>query len=269
MTTPVTPEFNPPSDPQPDPPGPTPSLEQLLAGCRELGVPLTPAQAAQFQRYYELLVQWNERLNLTTITGFADVQIKHFLDSLASLPPIAAELGEPLPLARRLKLVDVGTGAGFPGIPLKIVNPALDLTLMDGTQKKIGFLQAVVNALELPAVHVIHGRAEELGRKEEHRDRYDLVTARAVAPLNVLVEYLLPLVRTGGLAVIYKGPGAPQEFMEARQAIKLLGGDAVRLAPVGVPFLHEGRFVLLIKKLRPTPGQYPRGQGLARKRPLA
>ncbi len=254
---------------QPDS-APTPlALEHLVTGCRQLGVPLTPAQVDQFRQYFHTLVEWNERLNLTTITGFEDVQVKHFLDSLASLPAIATELGESLPLSRPLQLVDVGTGAGFPGIPLKIANPALALTLMDGTQKKINFLQTVVDELGLSHVKVVHGRAEELGRNPEHRDRYDLVTARAVAPLNVLVEYLLPLVRINGLAVVYKGPGAPQEFMEARQAIKLLGGDAVRLAPVEVPFLHEGRFVLLIKKLRATSSQYPRGQGLARKRPLS
>ena len=240
----------------------------LVAGCKQMGIALDASQQAQFEQYYRDLVSWNERLNLTTITGYDEVQIKHFLDSLVSLPLIAAELGQALPLGKPLRLVDVGSGAGFPGLPLKIASPSLDVTLMDGTQKKVHFLQQVADTLQLAPVQVIHGRAEELGRKSEHRDRYDLVTARAVAPLNVLAEYLLPLVRPGGLAVIYKGPGAPQEFMEARQAIKLLAGDAVRLAPVEVPFLQEKRFVLLVKKVRPTPSQYPRGQGLARKKPL-
>lgn len=244
------------------------SLALLAAGCAELGIELNEQQRRQFELYYHELVSWNERLNLTTITGYEEVQVKHFLDSLVSLPVLATELGTPLPLRAGLRLVDVGSGAGFPGIPLKIAAPQLDVTLMDGTQKKVGFLQEVVSRLGLDSTHVMHGRAEELGRKPEHRDAYDVVTARAVAPLNVLAEYLLPLVRPGGLAVIYKGPGAPQEFMEARQAIKLLAADAVRLAPVAVPFLAEKRFVLLLKKLRPTPSQYPRGQGLARKRPL-
>lgn len=247
------------------PPG---SLALLIAGCARLGISLNPEQIRQFEQYYQQLVAWNERLNLTTITGYEDVQVKHFLDSLVSLPLIATELGLSLPLQRPLRLVDVGSGAGFPGLPLKIAVPQLDVTLMDGTQKKVHFLTEVVDQLGLSSIHVVHGRAEELGRKPEHRDSYDLVTARAVAPLNVLAEYLLPLVRQGGLAVVYKGPGAPQEFMEARQAIKLLGADAVRLAPVEVPYLAEKRFVLLIKKLRPTPALYPRGQGLARKRPL-
>jgi 16S rRNA (guanine527-N7)-methyltransferase len=240
----------------------------LVAGCRQLGVALDARQQGQFEQYYRELVTWNERLNLTTITGYDDVQVKHFLDSLVSLPIIATELGQTLPLDKPLRLVDVGSGAGFPGLPIKIASPMLDVTLMDGTQKKVHFLQQVVDTLQLTSIQIVHGRAEELGRNSQHRDRYDLVTARAVAPLNVLAEYLLPLVRPGGLAVIYKGPGAPQEFIEARQAVKLLAGDAVRLAPVEVPFLQEKRFILLLKKLRPTPSPYPRGQGLARKKPL-
>jgi len=246
----------------------TASLDRLVEGSAQLGLHLTSEQCAQFALYYRDLVTWNERLNLTAITGFEEVQVKHFLDSLASLPLLVEELGVTLPLTQPLRLVDVGSGAGFPGIPLKIAAPALDLTLMDGTQKKIAFLQEVVTQLGLAPVHVVHGRAEELGRQAEHRDHYDLVAARAVAPLTTLVEYLLPLVRPGGLALIYKGPGAPQEFVEARQAIKLLGGETVRLSPVTVPFLAERRFILLIKKLRVTPSQFPRGQGLARKRPL-
>jgi len=243
-------------------------LALLVAGCAELGIVLDEQQRNQFELYYQELASWNERLNLTTITGYEEVQVKHFLDSLVSLPLLATELGTMLPLRQGLRLVDVGSGAGFPGIPLKIAAPQLNVTLMDGTQKKVNFLQEVLGRLGLAATQVVHGRAEELGRTPEHRDQYDVVTARAVAPLNVLAEYLLPLVRPGGLAVIYKGPGAPQEFMEARQAIKLLAADAVRLAPVAVPFLAEKRFVLLLKKLRPTPSPYPRGQGLARKRPL-
>jgi 16S rRNA (guanine527-N7)-methyltransferase len=258
------------SEPQPSQPVPAPSeqMSLLADGCAQLGIALDERQRLQFERYYQELASWNERLNLTTITGYEEVQVKHFLDSLVSLPIVAAELGVSLPLARPLRLVDVGSGAGFPGIPIKIVSPQLDVTLMDGTQKKVHFLEDMARTLELSSLKVVAGRAEELGRKSEHRDHYDLVMARAVAPLNVLVEYLLPLVRPGGLAVIYKGPGAPQEFIEARQAIKLLAADAVRFAPVEVPFLAEKRFVLLIKKLRPTPSQYPRGQGLARKKPL-
>ncbi len=248
--------------------GASDEMQLLQEGCRALGLPLSAQQVAQFQLYYHELVRWNEKFNLTAITGHAEVQTKHFLDSLAALPLVAQELGETLPPTRPLHLVDVGSGAGFPGIPLKIAAPRLKVTLMDGTGKKVRFLNELMAALELKNASVVHGRAEELGRVPAHRGQYDLVAARAVAPLNTLVEYLLPLVRRGGLAVVYKGGSAPQEFIEARKAIELLGGDAVRFAPVEVPYLDESRYVLLIKKIRHTPDLYPRGQGLARKQPL-
>jgi 16S rRNA (guanine527-N7)-methyltransferase len=256
------------SQTEPTPPQEPAPMTLLADGCRQLGLTLTPVQEAQFAQYYSLLVAWNERLNLTTITAHADVQIKHYLDSLVALPLIAEEVGAQLPLVKPLRLADVGTGAGFPGIPLKIAAPALSLTLMDGTQKKITFLQEIITELALQNVALVHGRAEELGRADGQRERYDIVTARAVAPLNVLVEYMLPLVRVGGLAVAYKGPGAPQEFIDARKAISTLGGEAVRLAPVTVPYLDERRYILLIKKVKSSPSQYPRGQGLAHKKPL-
>ena len=243
-------------------------LIQFQEGCRTLGITLDAGQLAQFEQYYRELVTWNDRFNLTAITGYEEVQVKHFLDSLVALPLIAAHLGEPLPLTRPLRLLDVGTGAGFPGIPLKIVAPQLQVTLMDGTGKKVIFLREVVATLGLQGVEVVQGRAEEMGNDPDFRGRFDLVTARAVAALNTLVEYLLPLVRRDGLAVIYKGASAPQEVAEARKAIDLLGGEVVQLAPVQVPFLAEQRYILLIKKPRATPDRYPRGQGLPRKKPL-
>ena len=244
------------------------SLPLLEDGCRTLGIPLSADQLGQFQSYYAELVKWNSKFNLTAITDRDGVQTKHFLDSLAALPVLCEELEEPLPPQRRLHLVDVGTGAGFPGVPLKIVAPRLKLTLMDGTGKKIRFLENLAAALRLDNTHVVQGRAEELGRSTAHRGQYDVVTARAVAPLNTLVEYLLPLVRRDGYAVVYKGPSAPEEFVDARKAIDLLGGEVTRFAPVQVPHLSESRFVVLIKKVRRTPDSYPRGQGLARKKPL-
>jgi 16S rRNA (guanine527-N7)-methyltransferase len=243
-------------------------LAHLQEGCRTLGIPLDAQQLAQFELYYRELVAWNEKFNLTAITDYTEVQVKHFLDCLVALPLIAAELGEAVPPERPLHLLDVGTGAGFPGIPLKIAAPRLKVMLMDGTGKKITFLREMVAKLGLSGVEVVQGRAEEMGNSPSYRGQFDLVTARAVAALNTLVEYLLPLVRRGGLAVIYKGASAPQEFIEARKAIDLLGGETVRLAPVKVPFLDEQRYVLLIKKQQPTPERYPRGQGLPRKKPL-
>ncbi len=260
-TAPLPPEV--PADV--DPADPLPLLRE---GCARWGLTLSPRQIQQFVTHYVELVRWNQRVNLTAITDFEDVQVKHFLDSLAALPLICQELGEPLPLTRPLHLVDVGSGAGFPGIPLKIAAPRLKLTLMDGTGKKVRFLEQLVAKLALSNTQVVQGRAEELGRQMAYRGQFDLVTARAVAPLNTLVEYLLPLCRRGGLAIMYKGPGAAQEFVEARRAIEILGGEVVRFAPVQVPYLPEQRFILLVKKVRHTPQQYPRGQGLPRKKPL-
>ncbi|MFN8496166.1 MAG: 16S rRNA (guanine(527)-N(7))-methyltransferase RsmG [Caldilineaceae bacterium] len=244
-------------------------LPLLQQGCQKLGFTLNESQVAQFELFYRELVEWNQKLNLTAITDYQEVQTKHFLDSLVSLPLLAEALNQPLPITQPLHCIDVGTGAGFPGLPLKIAMPRLRWTLMDGTGKKVQFLSQLVAKLQLEHISVVQGRAEELGKQSAYRAQFDLVTARAVAPLNTLVEYLLPLVRRDGWAMIYKGASAPQEFMEARQAVELLGGEAVRLAPVQVPFMDEKRFVLLIKKVRPTPNLYPRPQGLARKKPLA
>ena len=241
----------------------------LRAGAQQLGIPLSADQVQQFETYYRELAEWNERLNLTAITAYAEVQVKHFLDCLAGWPLVLEELGLKEKALRPLHLVDVGTGAGFPGLPLKIVAPRLKLTLMDGTAKKVTFLRHLVDRLGLQNVTVVQGRAEELGHQTAYRGQFDLVTARAVAPLNTLVEYLLPLARKDALTVIYKGANVAPEFMEARKAIETLGGETVRLAPVAVPFLDEKRFIVLIRKVRPTAAPYPRGQGLARKKPLA
>lgn len=243
-------------------------LPLLVEGCERLGIPLSKEQTYQFALYHRELVQWNQKFNLTSITDPDGVQTKHFLDSITALPIITDEVGEPLPPQRRYHLVDVGTGAGFPGIPLKIVAPQLKLTLMDGTGKKIRFLENLTTILGLSNVQVVQGRAEELGRTTAHRGQYDLVTARAVAQLNTLAEYLLPLVRRDGYAIFYKGPSAPEEFAEASRAIQTLGGETMRFAPVQVPFLEERRFIVLVKKVKRTPDTYPRGQGLARKQPL-
>ena len=243
-------------------------MQTLISGATALGIPLSREQVEQFRVFAALLGEWNQKMNLTAITDSVEVQKKHFLDCLIGIPPVAEELGATLPPKRVLACVDIGTGAGFPGVPLKIAWPNLKLTLVDGTAKKIRFLDEVVKALALENVTLVQGRAEELGRNRRFRGQFDLATARAVARLNTLTEYVLPFVRQGGLAVIYKGPNAAEEFMEARNAIELLGGETVRFSPVNVPMLDEERRVLLLKKLRKTPRQYPRQQGLPRKEPL-
>lgn len=242
-------------------------MDYLVRGCSQLGLTLSEVQIEQFRLYFEMLAEWNQKINLTAIEDSVGVQTKHFLDSLAGLPLIREELGQAA-TSRSLRAIDVGTGAGFPGLPLKIVWPGLKLVLLDGTGKKVLFLQKVVSALQLSNVTVVQGRAEEFGHSNAYRGQFDLVMARAVARLNVLVEYLLPFARQDGYVIAYKGPGAAEEFIEARKAIDLLGGEVVRFAPVEVPLLEEERRILLIKKQRRTPPQYPRGQGLPRKQPI-
>jgi len=243
-------------------------MDILVQGCSQLGLTLSDEQIAQFSLYFDLLAEWNQKMNLTAIDDLVGVQTKHFLDSLTGLPLIQDEMRSRKPPGPSLRAIDVGSGAGFPGLPLKIAWPELKLVLLDGTGKKVRFLQEVVSALKLSQVEVVQGRAEEMGHNELYRGQFDLVLARAVARLNTLVEYLLPFARQGGYVVTYKGPGAGEEFMEARKAIDLLGGEVVRFAPVEVPLLGEERRILLIKKPRRTPPQYPRGQGLPRKSPL-
>lgn len=240
----------------------------LRAGCAMLGIELTLRQVQQFEDYHHLLVEWNNKFNLTAITGYEDVQVKHFLDSLAGVPLLQEVLGKTQSLWGTLQIADIGTGAGLPAIPLKIIAPRLRMTLVDGTGKKITFLREVCQALGLDEVSLVQGRAEEIGQQPRFRGQFDLVTARAVAPLRALAEYLLPLVRRDGFAVVYKGANVEQELAEAGKAIAVLGGEMARVAAVEVPFLQEKRSILLIRKVRATPAQYPRGQGLARKKPI-
>ncbi len=254
-------------------------MEILRAGVATLGLSLTEQQVEQFQRYYELLIDWNQRFNLTRIVAPEAVQIRHFLDSIAVLPLLAdlwSAAQETKPVSRKiddllqasLHAMDVGSGAGFPGIPLAILWPKLKLTLLDGTAKKIHFLQEVVAQLSLPYVQVVQGRAEEIGRVSAHRGQYDLVMARALAPLPTLVEYLLPLCRQDGLVLAYKGPAVRQELAPALSAIALLGGEVLRLVPLTVPGFDGERFILALRKISRTPPQYPRGGGKPRKQPL-
>jgi len=254
-------------------------MEILSAGAKALGLPLTEQQVVQFQRYYDLLTDWNQRLNLTRIVTPEAVQTGHFLDSIAVLPLLAdlvTPADETVPesekigalLSKSMHAIDVGSGAGFPGIPLAILWPQLKLTLLDGTAKKVRFLQEVITQLALPRVQAIQGRAEEDGRTSTHRGQYDLVVARALAPLPTLVEYLLPFCRRDGFVLAYKGPAVREELPPALPAITLLGGEVVRLAPLHVPGLARERFILVLKKVQRTPPAYPRGGGKPRKQPL-
>jgi 16S rRNA (guanine527-N7)-methyltransferase len=241
-------------------------MKHLTEGARALGIELTAEQQAAFQLYYEQLVEWNGKFNLTTITGYEEVQIRHFLDSLSCL--LAEEVRWVLDQGDA-RVVDVGTGAGFPGIPLKLLYPQVQLTLLEATGKKVTFLQHLVQQLGLRDVTAIHARAEELGRDRGHRERYDLALVRAVAELAVAVEYALPLCRVGGWTVAQKGEAGAAEAQAARPAIALLGGGPDRVVPVDLPGLRGDRCLVVIQKLRPTPPAYPRRPGLPAKRRLA
>jgi 16S rRNA (guanine527-N7)-methyltransferase len=237
-------------------------MERLMDGAQQLlGLSLTPQQRRAFHLYYQELVAWNTRVNLTAITDPEGVQIRHFLDSLSCLLAIR-DAGQ------RQSLIDIGSGAGFPGLPLKIVYPALRLTLLEATGKKTNFLHHVVDLLELRDVTIIHARAELIGRDPTHRETYDWVIARAVAAMPTLVEYLLPLCRLGGHCLAQKGEGAAAEVSMAEPAIMLLGGRLNRLAAVEVPGLAETRHLVIIDKVARTPDKYPRRPGVPVKRPL-
>ena len=225
-----------------------------------LGVQLNERQRAAFDLYARELLEWNRKFNLTSITDPEQIRIKHFLDSLSCWLAIQAEPPG--------NLVDVGTGAGFPGIPLKIIHPEIHLSLVEATGKKAGFLLHLVQFLRLEDVHVATNRAEEFGQVAAHREAFDWAVARAVAPMAVLAEYLLPVVKIGGHALAQKGKDAVAEVEASKVAIKKLGGELQELKKVDVPGLDEERYLVVIKKVSPTPETYPRRPGLPGKRPL-
>lgn len=235
-------------------------MQQLVAEAALFGLELSPQQVAHFERYQELLQSWNRRINLTSVDDAEGIRTRHFLDSLTC----ATVTGD---LSNR-RLIDVGTGAGFPGIPLKILYPRLDLTLVESVTKKVNFLSAVLEALGLDDVKVLDARAEEVGQMEGHRRQYDWAVARAVAPMNVLVEYLLPLCRLGGRVLAMKSERAQVEAEEAAQAIAKLGGGQADFHPIKLPGRSEASYLVTIEKIEPTPSSYPRRPGMPAKRPL-
>ena len=250
----------------------TSELPLLVEGARRLGFSLSSDQLDRFRRYYELLVDWNTRINLTAITDYEGVQVRHFVDSLTVGAALLDEMGQGDGQGHGppagFRLMDVGTGAGFPGVPLKIVWPQIHLVLNDSIAKKTAFLRALVEELGLKQVEVVTARAEELGQNRAHRERYDAATARAVASLPVLCEYCLPLVRVGGWMLAPKKGDIAGELAQASRASPILGGGPPTLHPFTLPGEAEERYVVVIGKLKPTPPGYPRRVGLPKARPL-
>lgn len=226
------------------------------------GVPLSDHQLAQLDAYYRLLVEWNARFNLTRIIEAEAVEVQHFLDSLALL----AVAGEWFP--HQARVIDVGTGAGLPGLALRIARPDLSVVLTDSVGKKVQFVRHVIEALGLTGAQAVHTRAEDLGRDRAYREAFDVAVARAVADLPVLAEYLLPLVKVGGAALAQKGARAAEEVARAAKAVRVLGGGEVSIAEYSLPGLDDARAVVVMPKARRTPPVYPRRAGVPGKEPI-
>lgn len=225
-----------------------------------IGIRLSPSQLDAFCQYERELLEWNARFNLTAIQDPSKIRIKHFLDSLTCLIVMRDR-----PMER---IIDVGTGAGFPGLPIKIACPSIHLTLVESVGKKADFCRHVARKLGLDKVEVLQARAEEVGHQPAHREKYDWALARAVAIMPVLAEYLLPLVRIGGGMIAMKGEGAHAETQSAGHALRILGGQLNRLLPVTLPGVADERYLVVIDKVAATPPQYPRRVGIPTKRPL-
>ncbi len=238
-------------------------MEKLIAGANKLGLQLNSKQLEQFNIYYQELISWNRRMNLTAITDYEEVQVKHFLDSLT----ITLALGQPADRTS-LGIIDVGSGAGLPGLPLKILLPESRLVLLEATAKKATFLHYLKDKLGLENVEIVTGRAEEVAHKSEYRESFDAVLSRAVAPLATLVELTLPFCAIGGSFIAQKKGGIEAEINQATRAITVLGGNLPEVKRIELEEFTDQHQLIVIKKISPTPDQYPRRPGIPAKRPL-
>lgn len=233
-------------------------LRHVKQKAQEIGYTLQEEQLEQFFTYKELLIEWNKKMNLTAIEQEEDIITKHFIDSLsiASYIPDTA------------KVIDIGTGAGFPGIPLKILKKDLSITLLDSLNKRITFLEEVIRNLSLENIQAVHARAEELAHKEEYREQYDIAASRAVAPMHTLLEYMLPYVKIGGKCICMKGPNLQEESKDLQNCLETLGGKIEKIEEIVLPETEIKRNIMLIKKENKTPKKYPRNPGMPSKKPL-
>ena len=238
-----------------------PNHQALLreTALSKLGIQLSDIQIEQFSTYADLLIDWNEKVNLTSITDPQEIVIKHFLDSLT--------IGEFIQ-GQGHRLADIGTGAGFPGVPLKILNPEIDLYLVDSLAKRLDFLKVVIGSLGLGGVTTVHSRAEDFGRDLQYRDRFDRVTSRAVARLPILLEYAIPLLKKGGLFLAAKGTLVDSEILESTKALEILGAHVKDVARFNLGLEAEHRAIVVIEKISQTPNAYPRKAGIPSKKPL-
>jgi len=236
-------------------------MKKLIADTRDLiGITLSPYQISLLEEYERELQSWNERFSLTAIHDPEKIHVKHFLDSFSSMLVMKNTSVN--------RVIDIGTGAGFPGIPLKILLPETEMVLVDSVGKKTDFCQHIIDRLQLPGVKVIHDRVERLAKQDEFREKYDWAVARAVARLSTLAEYMLPFVRIGGGMLAMKGDQGPFEAHQAHQAVSLLGGELQQVKKITLPGVTEDRFLIAIGKIATTPGKYPRRVGVPGKKPL-
>lgn len=231
--------------------------EALINGMKKFNIELTDEQINKFYIYCNMLIEWNSKMNLTAIKEPTEIAVKHFVDSCSVLNYVK--------IKKNAKVIDIGTGAGFPGIPLKILRDDLDITLLDSLNKRLVFLNEVAKELNLE-LNTIHSRAEDLGRQENHREQYDIAISRAVAPLNVLSEYSIPFVRKGGRFISMKGPNVQSEIDEAKKAIRILGGKYNNVVQFSIG--DNSRSIVIVDKLNPTPYTYPRHGSKISKKPL-
>lgn len=232
--------------------------EILTKYAQEISIKLNEEQIDKFYRYMNLLLEWNEKINLTAITDYKEIILKHFIDSITISKYIKD--GE--------KLVDVGTGAGFPGIPLKIIRDDIKITLLDSLNKRINFLNEVVKELNLENIETVHARCEEFGKNKKYRESFDVVTSRAVANLATLSEYMIPLAKKEGICICMKGSDVEDEIQNSKNAIKILGGNIEKIDKFELPGSDIKRSVILIKKVNITPAKFPRKPGTPAKEPI-
>jgi len=232
--------------------------ELLQKGALYYEKTITDQQLEQFTTYMEILKDWNTKINLTAIEDDREIIIKHFIDSMSILPYVKD---------KELRLIDVGTGAGFPGIPLKIVNKKIEVTLLDSLEKRVKFLNEVIKSINISKIKAIHGRAEDMGISHIYREKYDIAVARAVANLPVLLEYCLPFVKINGIFIAMKGSNT-EEFENCGKALDILGGKIEKIENMELPFTNMERNVVVVRKFRQTPTKYPRKAGSPAKEPL-
>ena len=232
--------------------------EKLITSVDALGITLSEMQLKQFYAYMNLLIDWNKKINLTAIVEPNEIILKHFVDSLTILKYISDGT----------KIIDVGTGAGFPGIPLKIAKPSIEIVLLDSLHKRINFLEEVIKQLNIEKIKTIHSRVEDFGKDQKYREKFDMATSRAVANLSTLSEYLLPLVKVGGKVISMKGSFIGEELENSKNALNILGGKIEKIEKLNLPNSDMNRNILIINKIKNTPNKYPRKAGEPSKKPL-